>query len=134
MFPFFGKKKFFFFSICRASQCVIHALGNKGVALFKQPFSYIERSFFVLSRAWDKEKILSPHEESNLSPSDSALRCSTTEPQRLSGERRGPVRNLLSFSFCLQPPSCNRSDEGLTLEMSALETLYSGQFTSELCR
>ena len=70
MFPFFGKKKFFFFSICRASQCVIHALGNKGVALFKQPFSYIERSFFVLSRAWDKEKILSPQEESNLSPSD----------------------------------------------------------------
>ena len=29
--------------------------------------------FFVLSRAWDKEKILSPHEESNLRPSDSAL-------------------------------------------------------------
>ena len=26
--------------------------------------------FFVLSRAWDKEKILSPHEESNLRPSD----------------------------------------------------------------
>ena len=39
--------------------------------------------FFVLSRAWDKEKVLSPHKESNLRPSDSALRCSTTEPQRL---------------------------------------------------
>ena len=39
--------------------------------------------YFVLSRAWDKEKILSPHEESNLRPSDSALRCSTTEPQTL---------------------------------------------------
>ena len=52
----FSGKIFFFFSIGRASQCVIHALGNKGVALFKQPFSYIERSFFVLSRAWDKEK------------------------------------------------------------------------------
>ena len=38
---------------------------------------------FVLSRAWDKEKILSTHEESNLRPSDSALRCSTTEPQTL---------------------------------------------------
>ena len=38
--------------------------------------------FFVLSRAWDKEKILSPHEESNLSPSDSALWCSTTETPR----------------------------------------------------
>ena len=25
--------------------------------------------FLVLSRAWDKEKILSPHEESNLRPS-----------------------------------------------------------------
>ena len=38
--------------------------------------------FFILPRAWDKEKILSPHEESNLRPSDSALRCPTTEPQR----------------------------------------------------
>ena len=29
-----------------------------------------EGCFFVLSRAWDKEKILSLHEESNLRPSD----------------------------------------------------------------
>ena len=36
--------------------------------------------FFVLSRACDKEKNLSRHEESNLRPLDSALRCSTTEP------------------------------------------------------
>ena len=36
--------------------------------------------FFVLSRAWDYEKILSSHEESNLGPTDSALRCSTTDP------------------------------------------------------
>ena len=36
--------------------------------------------FFVLSQAWDKERILSPREESNFRPSDSALRCSTTEP------------------------------------------------------
>ena len=40
-----------------------------------------------------KKKILSPHEESNLRPSDSALRCSTTEPQRLHGER-GLLRSL----------------------------------------
>ena len=39
--------------------------------------------FFIISRAWEKEKILSPHEESNLKPPDSALGCSTTEPQRL---------------------------------------------------
>ena len=30
----------------------------------------LRKMFFVLSRAWDKEKILSPHEESNLRPSD----------------------------------------------------------------
>ena len=29
--------------------------------------------FFALSQAWDKENILSPHEESNLKPSDSVL-------------------------------------------------------------
>ena len=40
-----------------------------------------KRFFFVLSQVWDKEKILSPHEESNLRPLDSALQCSTTEPQ-----------------------------------------------------
>ena len=39
--------------------------------------------FFVISRAWEKEKILSPHEESNLRLSDSVLGCPTTEPQRL---------------------------------------------------
>ena len=43
--------------------------------------------FFVLSRVWDEEKILSPHEELNLRSSDSVLRCSTTELQRPYGER-----------------------------------------------
>ena len=33
-----------------------------------------------------KEKFLD-HEESNLRPSDSVLRCTATEPQRLHGER-----------------------------------------------
>ena len=33
-----------------------------------------KKMFSVLSWAWDKEKILSPHEESNLRPSDSVLR------------------------------------------------------------
>ena len=55
--------------------------------------------FFVLSQAWDQgeknEKILSPHEESNLRPSDSALRRSTAEPRRLHGER-GLLRSRLN--------------------------------------
>ena len=37
--------------------------------------------FFVLLRVWDKEKILSSHEELNPWPSYSALWCSTTEPE-----------------------------------------------------
>ena len=44
------------------------------------------RYFFVLSRAWDKVKILSSRQESSLRPSDSALQCSTTEPQKVYGE------------------------------------------------
>ena len=60
-----------------------------------------ERCFFVLSWAWDKEEILSPHEESNLRPSDSALQCSTTEPHILYGER-----GLLRSSYDTRPAYC----------------------------
>ena len=60
-----------------------------------------ERCFFVLSRAWDKEKILSPNEKSNLRPSDSALRCSTTETQRLHCEY-----GLLRSSHDTRPAHC----------------------------
>ena len=48
--------------------------------------------FFRLVRSVELRKILSPHEESNLRPSDSAFRCSSTEPQRLHSER-GPLRS-----------------------------------------
>ena len=57
--------------------------------------------FFVFLRVWDKGKILSPHEESSLRPSDSALRCSTTEPQRLYGEQ-GSSRS----SYDTRPAHC----------------------------
>ena len=43
--------------------------------------------FFVPSQMWNKEKILSPYEESNLRHSDTTLQCSTAELQRLNGER-----------------------------------------------
>ena len=36
--------------------------------------------FHLVTSVGTKKKILSPYEESNLRPSDSALRCSTTEP------------------------------------------------------
>ena len=56
-----------------------------------------ERRFFVLSRAWDKEKILSLHEESNLRPSDSALQCSTVllEMWGFEDHRKGRSNRLL---------------------------------------
>ena len=61
----------------------------------------IEKDFFVLSRVWDKEKILSPHEELNLRPSDFMLWCSTTEPQRLHGEP-----GLILSSYDTRPTYC----------------------------
>ena len=51
--------------------------------------------------AWDKEKILSPHEELNLRPLDFALRCPTTELQRLHSER-----GLLRSSYKMCPAYC----------------------------
>ena len=48
-----------------------------------------------------KEKILSPYEELNLRLSDSALWCSTTEPQRLHGEQ-----GLLWSSYDMRPAYC----------------------------
>ena len=51
-------------------------------------FENRERCFFrFVTSVGQRKKILSPHEEPNLRPSDSALRCSTTEPQRLHGKR-----------------------------------------------
>ena len=43
----------------------------------------------------------SPPEDSNLRPSDSALRCSTTEPQRLHSEQ-----GLLQNSYDRRPAYC----------------------------
>ena len=48
--------------------------------------------FFFLSQAWNKEKILSPYEKSNLTTSASMFQCSAPEPQRLYGEQ-GPLKS-----------------------------------------
>ena len=55
--------------------------------------------FSVLSQTWDKEKVPSLHEESNLRTLDSALWCSTTDPQRLYGEWGLSWRGLSWSSF-----------------------------------
>ena len=66
----------------------------------KKTFSN-EKDVCVLSRARVKETILSSREESNLKPSDSALRCSITEPQRLYGEQ-----SLLRSSYDARSVYC----------------------------
>ena len=66
-----------------------------------KPFSWLRKMFFVLSQAQDKEKILSPHEELNLWPSNSMHQCSTTEPQRLYREQ-----GLLRSSYDMRPAFC----------------------------
>ena len=47
----------------------------------------IEKDVFRFVTSVRRRKMLSPHEERNLRPLDSALRCSATEPQRLCGEQ-----------------------------------------------
>ena len=65
----------------------------------------MENDVFRLVASVGRPKIcLSPHEESNLRPLDSTLRCSTTEPQRLYSER-DPLRNSCTTSFSISLPS-----------------------------
>ena len=59
--------------------------------------------FFVLSRAWDKEKILSPHEESN-------LRLMGTQ-NFFSVPRSGPDEKT-SFSFSLPSSTLDVTNVG----------------------
>ena len=61
----------------------------------------LKKDAFRLVTSVGQRKILSPYEESNLRLSDSALRCSTTEPQRLHGER-----GLLRSSYHTCPAYC----------------------------
>ena len=66
---------------------IMFADGNRRNGKLLSAVKKQRKMFFILSQAWDKEKTLSPHEESNLRPSDSVLQHSTTEPQRLHSER-----------------------------------------------
>ena len=53
-----------------------------------------ERCFSSCYVRGTKKKFLSTHEESNLRPSDSALRCFTTEPQKSCGR---DARSITKF-------------------------------------
>ena len=62
----------------------------------RNPYSqvtYQRKIFFVLSQVWDKEKILSPYEVSNLRPP--MLYCQATE-----------TRGLLQSSYDTRPAYC----------------------------
>ena len=65
---------------------------------------YLDKEKDVFSSCYQrgkKKKICSPHEQSILRPSDSALRCSTTEPQGLHGER-----SQFRISYDKRPAYC----------------------------
>ena len=66
-----------------------------------QQVKFKERCFLSCHECGTRKKILSPHEESHLRPSDSMLRFSTTEPQRLHSER-----GLLRSSYDTHPAYC----------------------------
>ena len=57
---------------------------------------------FFFSRPWDKEKILSPREESNHRPSESALRRSTNQAT----EALWWARPITKFIYDTRPAHC----------------------------
>ena len=61
----------------------------------------LKKGVFCLVTSVGHRKVLSPHEEMDLRPSDSELRCSTTKPQKLYGER-----GLLRSSYVTRPAYC----------------------------
>ena len=68
----------------------------------------------------------SPHEESNLRPSDSLLLCSTTEPQRLYGER-----GLLRSSHDMHPNTARISNVDSIMFVIRLKEMVSFEFSME---
>ena len=68
----------------------------------------------------------SPHEESNLRPLDSAFLCSTTEPQRLYGER-----GLLQSSHDMHPNTARISNVDSIMFVIRLKEMVSFEFSME---
>ena len=68
----------------------------------------------------------SPHEESNLRPLDSAFLCSTTEPQRLYGER-----GLLRSSHDMHPNTARISNFDSIMFVIRLKEMVSFEFSME---
>ena len=58
-------------------------LSNCCFCIFLPKFYKLSKRSILKKDLCDKEKILSPHEESKLRLSNSVLRCPTTEPQSL---------------------------------------------------
>ena len=69
----------------------------------------------------------SPHEESNLRPLDSAFLCSTTEPQRLYGER-----GLLRSSHDMHPNTARISNVDSIMFVIRLKEMVSFEFSMEI--
>ena len=76
------------------TKCKLSLLGG---GLFLS-LTFLRKMFIRLVTSVGQRKNSESPEESNLRPSDSVLRCSTTEPQRLHGER-----GLLRSSYDTRP-------------------------------
>lgn len=92
---------------------------------------------FILSWAWDKVKILSPHEESNPRPTDSMLQYFITVPQMLitmlitsnllssiNHAKNTPEKALLCYSVLLRQFSWDRLERGMYWNSHAAKLCY----------
>ena len=73
-----------FRKLCNTSVCYeITTLSNCCFCIFLPKFYKLSKRSILKKDVCNKEKILSPHEESKLRLSNSVLQCPTTEPQSL---------------------------------------------------
>ena len=82
--------------------------------------------FYVQSRASDKEKTLSSHEESNLRPSYSTLRCSTNDEPHV---ERGLFRSSYSDT---RPAYCQDQQFNSVMFVNGIKEMASFELGKEI--
>ena len=113
-----------FRKLCNTSVCYT-TLSNCCFCIFLSKIYKLSKRTILKKDVWDKEKVLSPHEESKLRLSNSTLWCPTTEPQRLYGEW-GPLQSsyIYDIRFSLSH-TCYQTKKHLSLFLNQAQNLPS---------
>ena len=119
-----------FRKLCNTSVCYT-TLSNCCFCIFLSKIYKLSKRTILKKDVWDKEKVLSPHEESKLRLSNSTLWCPTTEPQRLYGEW-GPLQSSYMTYVFLCPTLVTRQKNIFLYFLTKLKTYHLSYFIKEL--